>query len=98
MKLKRDKAKKRYWVFENATPHVSLRLPPDEKEVMQALVKRGRQFKIVYSVSYILREGARRFVKEQNLLLDKAEAGTLHAKQRNKQTVNKVGKRRQIGT
>ncbi len=69
----------------NARKLYNLLLSDDEKEDARKLIKRGKKLspKINYgTVAYIFREGARKFIEEQNRLLDKAEAGELHAKQR----------------
>ena len=61
----------------------SLFLPGDERENIDNLVSRGAKLKVPYpSVAFILREGAKLYVREQNKLLDKAEAGEFHAKRR----------------
>jgi hypothetical protein len=67
----------------------NLLLAPSEKKPISDLIKRGRALrpKVNYgTMSYIFREGARLFVQQQNRLLDKAEAGMLHAKKRNTKT------------
>lgn len=64
----------------------NLMLADAEKDEIKALIKRGKSMrpKIPYgTVSLVMREGARQFVEQQNRLLDKAEAGLLHAKPRN---------------
>jgi hypothetical protein len=44
---------------------------------------RGKKLKVPYaSVAFILREGAKLYVREQQKLLNKAEAGEFHAKKR----------------
>ena len=61
----------------------NLYLPADERSRIDALLKRGRSLKVSYSsVAFILREGAKLYVRQQQIMLDKAEAGELHAKKR----------------
>ncbi len=57
-------------------------LPGDEKQAMLDLVIRAKPLKILYTLAYILREGAKLFVKEQHRQLDLALNGEFHAKKR----------------
>lgn len=57
-----------------------------ERADMTDLYERGKRLRCPYKFtkSLILREGSRMFIREQNLLMDKAEKGVLHAKPRPK--------------
>ena len=61
----------------------SLFIPDDERKDINELMDRGKKLKVPYaSVAFILREGAKLYVREQQKLLNKAEAGEFHAKKR----------------
>ena len=57
-------------------------LPDDEKAVMLRFIERASGFKLRYTIAYILREGAKKFIREQSMFLSKAERGEFHAKKR----------------
>ena len=59
-----------------------LHLPDADRAIYYRLIERAARLKLKYSVAYILRQGARMFCRQQNLLLGKVEKGQYHVKKR----------------
>ena len=83
-KLKLPGAKRGRKNFLGDNYRFNFMLPMELKDQMDELIQQAAMLnkEVKFSYSYILREGSRRYVQEQKALLDKAEAGILHAKHR----------------
>ena len=64
-------------------------LSQDEKEKMDAFIEQSRLFdkNLKYSKAYILREGARRFIRYEQQQMRLAKKGALHVKIREPQNL-----------
>ena len=57
-------------------------LPSDEREDLDTFITKAKASKLTYTRAYIVREGVKLFMQQQQKLLNQALAGTLNAKKR----------------
>ncbi len=66
----------------SARPRSTFYMDESSAEMIQELKDEGDKYGIKYSISFVLREGAKLFVKQELIRLEQMASGEAHAKKR----------------